>query len=72
MLTLRLPPELEPRLMEVAKNTGQSKSSLAKEAMFMHLDELEDAYLALDRRRAGKNPVPWEDVKREVASYGEE
>jgi RHH-type transcriptional regulator, rel operon repressor / antitoxin RelB len=72
MLALRLPPELEARLTDLAKKTGQSKSALAKEAMLMHLDELEDAYLALERRRAGKDPVPWEEVKREGASHGDE
>ena len=72
MLALRLPPEIEARLADLAKRTGQSKSTLAKEAMLMHLDELEDAYLALERRQAGEEPVPWEEVKRELASDREE
>ena len=72
MLALRLPPELEARLSDLAKRTGQAKSTLAREAMLMHLDELEDAYLARERRQAGKEPIPWEEAKRELASDGEE
>jgi RHH-type rel operon transcriptional repressor/antitoxin RelB len=52
MLALRLPPEIEARLAELAKRTGRSKSSYAREAILLHIDELEDLYLAESRLEA--------------------
>ena len=49
MLALRLPPEIEARLAELAKRTGRTKSFYAREAILRHLDELEDLYLAESR-----------------------
>jgi len=68
MLALRLPPEIEKRLDELAKKTGRSKSFYAREAILSHLDELEDAYLALERLRAGRKPIPLEELEREFAA----
>jgi RHH-type rel operon transcriptional repressor/antitoxin RelB len=58
MLALRLPPEIETRLDELAKRTGRSKSFYAREAILAHLDDMEDVYLAekrLDDFRKGKS-----------------
>ena len=49
MLALRLSPEIEARLAELAKRTGRTKSFYAREAILRHLDELEDLYLAASR-----------------------
>jgi RHH-type rel operon transcriptional repressor/antitoxin RelB len=49
MLALRLPPEIEARLAELARRTGRTKSFYAREAILNHLDELEDIYLAESR-----------------------
>lgn len=46
MLALRLPPEIEERLEELARKTGRSKSFYAREAILEHLEDLEDLYLA--------------------------
>jgi RHH-type rel operon transcriptional repressor/antitoxin RelB len=58
MLALRLPPEIEARLDELAKRTGRSKSFYAREAILEHLDDLEDVYLAekrLEDVRSGRS-----------------
>jgi len=52
MLALRLPPEIEARLDELARRTGRSKSFYAREAILEHLDDLEDIYLAEQRLEA--------------------
>jgi RHH-type rel operon transcriptional repressor/antitoxin RelB len=49
MLALRLPPEIEARLAELARRTGRTKSFYAREAILNHLDELEDIYLSESR-----------------------
>jgi RHH-type transcriptional regulator, rel operon repressor / antitoxin RelB len=66
MLTLRLPPEIEQRLEELARRTGRSKSFYAREAILEHLEDLEDTYLAEKAREehysSGGRTVPMEEV----------
>ena len=49
MLAIRLPEEIENRLTALAKKTGRTKTFYAKEAILVHLDEMEDKYLAMNR-----------------------
>lgn len=71
MLALRLPPDVEARLDELAKRTGRSKSFYAREAIMEYLDDLEDIYLAerrLEDSRSGKSDtVSLEDLMK---AYG--
>ncbi len=71
MLALRLPPEIETRLAELAKRTGRTKSFYAREAILTHLDELEDLYLAesrLDDLLEGRSgSIPLNDLIRRHA-----
>lgn len=46
---VRLPDELNERLMALAHQTGRTASYYLREALETHLDELEDAYLAEQR-----------------------
>ena len=68
MLALRLSPEIEARLGELARRTGRTKSFYAREAILRHLDELEDLYLAesrLDDLRNGRSEsIPLSDLLR--------
>ena len=57
MLELRLPPDIEKRLDDVAKQTGRSKTDYVIAAIIAHLDDLDDAELASQRLediRAGR------------------
>jgi RHH-type rel operon transcriptional repressor/antitoxin RelB len=65
MLALRLPPEIEKRLADLAKKTGRSKSFYAREAILEHLDDLEDGYLALKRLEVNEPRIPLEDIMKE-------
>lgn len=68
-LSLRLPPEIETRLDNLAARTGRTKSFYVKEAILDRLDDLEDLYLAEKRYAdllAGKSKtIPLEEVMRE-------
>lgn len=68
MLALRLPPDIEARLDQLAKRTGRSKSFYAREAILEHLDDLEDTYLAereLEEVRAGRSTtIPLDEILR--------
>ena len=73
MLAIQLPAETEKRLAELAKATGRSANIYAVEAIYEHLDDLEDLYLAEQRLievRTGKTQTaPIEEILRE---YGME
>ncbi len=64
MLALRLPPDIEKRLVALAKKTGRTKSFYAREAILEHLDDLEDGYLALKALEEGGEPIPLEEVMK--------
>jgi predicted transcriptional regulator len=65
MLTLRLTPEIDSRLSDLAAKTAQSKSFLAREAILLSLEDVEQALAALE---AGEGPVSLEDLEREFAA----
>lgn len=45
-ISIRLSPEDEARLDELAANTGRSKTFYVREAIHQHLDDLEERYWA--------------------------
>lgn len=47
--TIRLPEELDARLAKLAAVTHRAKSFYIREAIKQYLDDMEDAYIALDR-----------------------
>lgn len=65
MLALRLPPDIEKRLANLAKKTGRTKSFYAREAILEHLDDLEDLYLAKKALEEGGKRIPLEDLMQE-------
>ena len=64
MLAIRLPETIEERLDALARETGRTKTSLAREAILEYLDDLEDFYLAEARARLNRNTIPLEEVER--------
>ena len=70
MLSVRLPADIENRLDRLAKATGRTKASYAREAIVEYVEDLEDLYLAEQRpinNRAGKSRAyTLEEVEREL------
>jgi len=66
MLALRLPPDSEDRLAELARRTGRTKSFYAREAILTHLEDLEDSYLAQSRAEefhgSGEASIPLDEL----------
>jgi RHH-type rel operon transcriptional repressor/antitoxin RelB len=56
MASIRLPEAMETRLEALAKATRRSKSFYVKEALTHYLEDMEDAYMAQDRK-LDPNPV---------------
>jgi RHH-type rel operon transcriptional repressor/antitoxin RelB len=60
MLAIRLPEEIEKRLDSLAKATGRTKTYYARQAILMHLEDLEDLHQAeieLAKVRSGKSDL---------------
>ena len=64
MLALRLPPDIEKRLAALAERTGRSKSFYAREAILRHMEDIEDAYVALDRLKRPARRWSLDDIER--------
>ncbi len=73
MLALELHPELEARLEELAALTARSKSDIVQEALFEHIDDIEDLAVARQRliesRARGEKFIPLEQL---IERYGME
>jgi RHH-type rel operon transcriptional repressor/antitoxin RelB len=67
MLALRLTPDIEARLAKAAEATGRTKSSLAREAISEHLDDLEDYAIAIERLKTAGTGIPLSEVLAEFA-----
>ena len=66
MLALRLPPQIEKRLDNLAKKTGRTKSFYAREAILRHIEDIEDYHLARRRlARRGKR-ISLEQLESEL------
>lgn len=66
MIAIRLDQKTERRLANLARKTGRTKTYYAREAITEHLDDLEDAYLALQRLEKPGLTFSAEEVKREL------
>ena len=67
MLALRLPPDIEKRLDDLAKRTGRTKSYYARQAILAHLEDMEDIALAEERLKSDDGVrIALEDVMREI------
>jgi RHH-type rel operon transcriptional repressor/antitoxin RelB len=64
--SIRLPQSIDARLSAVAKKTGRSKASLAREAILENIEDREDRYLALARSQRNLKTIPLDDVERRL------
>ncbi|MDT0635187.1 type II toxin-antitoxin system RelB family antitoxin [Spectribacter hydrogenooxidans] len=67
MLAIRLPRDIEERLIRLAEKTGRTKTYYVREAILEHIEDLEDTYLAEERLKASDAPL-WslDDLERGV------
>lgn len=72
--SVRLPPEAEKRLNDLAAATGRTKAFYIKEAILSQLDEMEDVYLAektLERIRRGQEKTyTLDEVEKDLGLAG--
>jgi RHH-type rel operon transcriptional repressor/antitoxin RelB len=68
MLAVRLDEATEKRLEALAQRTGRTKTFYAREAIQVHLEDLEDFYLAEERTKTFRegSAIPLEQLKSEL------
>ena len=64
MLALRLPPDIEKRLTDLAAKSGRTKSYYAREAILAHLEDMELLAEAEKRMRESTEFIPLDDAIR--------
>jgi RHH-type rel operon transcriptional repressor/antitoxin RelB len=70
MLSIRLDPEIDKRLEDLAARTGRTKSFYVREAILEHLEEMEDRYLAIERLENPGQRWTLEEVEQELDLEG--
>jgi RHH-type rel operon transcriptional repressor/antitoxin RelB len=71
LIAVRLPKELEERLIALAQKTGQSKSYHVRQALLQYLEDLEDHHLAEERLESPLPGIPLEELERSIADSPE-
>jgi RHH-type rel operon transcriptional repressor/antitoxin RelB len=70
MLSIRLDPEIDKRLEDLAARTGRTKSFYVREAILEHLEDMEDRYLAIERLENPGQRWTLEEVEQELDLEG--
>jgi RHH-type rel operon transcriptional repressor/antitoxin RelB len=65
-IAIRLPEEISNRLDELARRTGRTKTSYAREAILEHIEDLEDTYIALKRLENPGRRLTMDEAKKEL------
>ena len=68
--SLRLDPDTENRLEQLARSTGRTKTWFIRRAVEEYLDEWEDYHIALSRLEKEKDEVDISDVRRRLGLEG--
>ncbi len=63
MLAIRLPSDIETRLTNLAEKTGRTKTYYARKAILDLIEDMEDAYLALERLETPQKIWKQEDLE---------
>ncbi len=66
MLSVRLEPQIENRLGELAARTGRTKSYYVREAIRRFLEDMEDCYIAVERLENAAKRWELDALEREL------
>lgn len=65
-LSIRLSDKIVKRLCTLAEKAGRTKTYFVREAILEHLEELEEAYLAISRLEKPSKRWKLEELEREI------
>jgi len=66
MLTVRMGPDIEKRLSDLARRTGRTKTYYVRELIEGNLEDLEDRYLAESRLEKRRPSLTSRQVRKEL------
>lgn len=67
MLTVRLGKALHAAIRRVARDSGRTQSSIVREALSLHLEDIEDAAMAKKARATGGRTRSIAEVRKTLA-----
>jgi len=70
MFAIDLPSNIEDLLDALAKATGRTKNDYVREAIFEHVDDIEDLHLAESRLAHNEPAVPLKEVMKRYGMEG--
>lgn len=70
MMGIRLPEDIDKRLGLLARRTGRTKTFYAREAILRYIEDLEDAYVALERLNNPGERLTMEEAKKALGLEG--
>ncbi len=65
-INIRLSEDIDKRLSALARTTHRTKSFYVRQAVFEHMENLEDYYLAISRLEENQPTIAIDDVEREL------
>lgn len=68
MLAINVPPDIEARLTDLAAKAGRSREDVVQEALLTYLEDLEDAFIAIERLKSRSSTIPLEEVMERYKS----
>lgn len=68
MPAINVPPDIEERLTTLATKAGRSREDVVQEALLTYLEDLEDAFIAIERLKSGGRRIPLEEVMKRYES----
>ena len=72
MLSVRLGPEIEGRLSDLAAKTGRTKTYYVREAIIRFLEDMEDRYIAIERLENPAKLWSLEELEKDLGLGGED
>lgn len=64
-ISIRLSDDIEKRLDTLSQQTGRTKTYYVREAIWQHIDDIEDIYLSLSRLEKPSKRWTLEDLEQE-------
>ena len=68
MPAINVPADIEERLTDLAAKAGRSRDDVVREALLTYLEDLEDAFIAVERLKSLRRTTPLEEVMQKYES----
>ena len=70
MIAIRLPADIDERLTALARRTNRTKTYYVREAILQFIEDMEDAYIAVERLEKPGRRLSMEEAEKELGVDG--